>query len=194
MLGPLRFSELDRAVGGAPTDVLTKRLRDLEEAGVVGRRRARAAGLGDRLRADPAGPRAGAAAARTRALGAELPRPGDGRRDAAGDAAQRAARDPAPAAGGRADDRPADRRAATTRCGSRTAGSRRAAVAPTDAGVRLSRHALGGDGDAGRRCRAASSAPRSTATPRRSSELRAMVTLPEAHREGADGRGRLAAT
>ena len=38
MLGPLRFSELARAVGGAPTDVLTKRLRDLEEAGIVRRR------------------------------------------------------------------------------------------------------------------------------------------------------------
>lgn len=38
LLGPLRFSELDRAVGGAPTDVLTKRLRDLEESGVVRRR------------------------------------------------------------------------------------------------------------------------------------------------------------
>jgi DNA-binding HxlR family transcriptional regulator len=37
ILGPLRFSELARAVGGAPTDVLTKRLRDLEEAGVVQR-------------------------------------------------------------------------------------------------------------------------------------------------------------
>jgi DNA-binding HxlR family transcriptional regulator len=37
MLGPLRFSELARSVGGAPTDVLTKRLRDLEEAGVVQR-------------------------------------------------------------------------------------------------------------------------------------------------------------
>jgi DNA-binding HxlR family transcriptional regulator len=37
MLGPLRFSELARAVGGAPTDVLTRRLRDLEEAGVVRR-------------------------------------------------------------------------------------------------------------------------------------------------------------
>ena len=37
MLGPLRFSELDRAVGGAPTDVLTKRLRDLAEDGVVSR-------------------------------------------------------------------------------------------------------------------------------------------------------------
>lgn len=34
-LGPLRFSELARAVGGAPTDVLSKRLRDLEAAGVV---------------------------------------------------------------------------------------------------------------------------------------------------------------
>src|SRR3954449_12809229 len=37
MLGPLRFTELARAVGGAPTDVLTRRLRDLEEAGVVRR-------------------------------------------------------------------------------------------------------------------------------------------------------------
>ncbi len=37
-LGPLRFSELARSVGGAPTDVLTKRLRDLEENGVVARR------------------------------------------------------------------------------------------------------------------------------------------------------------
>src|SRR5690349_19826147 len=39
LLGPLRFSELARAVGGAPTDILTKRLRDLEEAGIVRRRR-----------------------------------------------------------------------------------------------------------------------------------------------------------
>jgi DNA-binding HxlR family transcriptional regulator len=38
LLGPLRFSELDRAVGGAPTDVLSKRLRDLGEAGIVRRR------------------------------------------------------------------------------------------------------------------------------------------------------------
>lgn len=37
-LGPLRFSELARGVGGAPTDVLTKRLRELEGAGVVARR------------------------------------------------------------------------------------------------------------------------------------------------------------
>jgi DNA-binding HxlR family transcriptional regulator len=37
ILGPLRFSELARAVGGAPTDVLTKRLRELEEAGIVQR-------------------------------------------------------------------------------------------------------------------------------------------------------------
>jgi DNA-binding HxlR family transcriptional regulator len=37
-LGPLRFSELARSVGGAPTDVLTKRLRDLEGDGVVSRR------------------------------------------------------------------------------------------------------------------------------------------------------------
>jgi DNA-binding HxlR family transcriptional regulator len=36
-LGPLRFSELARDVGGAPTDVLTKRLRDLEGNGVVAR-------------------------------------------------------------------------------------------------------------------------------------------------------------
>lgn len=38
LLGPLRFSDLDRAVGGAPTDVLTKRLRDLEREGVIARR------------------------------------------------------------------------------------------------------------------------------------------------------------
>jgi DNA-binding HxlR family transcriptional regulator len=37
-LGPLRFSELARAVGGAPTDVLTKRLRQLEQDGIVRRR------------------------------------------------------------------------------------------------------------------------------------------------------------
>lgn len=36
-LGPLRFSELAREVGGAPTDVLTKRLRQLEEDGIVRR-------------------------------------------------------------------------------------------------------------------------------------------------------------
>jgi DNA-binding HxlR family transcriptional regulator len=38
-LGPLRFSDLARSVGGAPTDVLTKRLRDLEAAGIVQRRK-----------------------------------------------------------------------------------------------------------------------------------------------------------
>lgn len=38
MLGPLRFSELAKGVGGAPTDVLTRRLRDLEADGVVQRR------------------------------------------------------------------------------------------------------------------------------------------------------------
>jgi DNA-binding HxlR family transcriptional regulator len=37
-LGPLRFSDLVRNVGGAPTDVLTKRLRDLESHGIVLRR------------------------------------------------------------------------------------------------------------------------------------------------------------
>jgi DNA-binding HxlR family transcriptional regulator len=37
-LGPLRFSDLARDVGGAPTDVLTKRLRDLEGDGIVARR------------------------------------------------------------------------------------------------------------------------------------------------------------
>jgi DNA-binding HxlR family transcriptional regulator len=37
-LGPLRFSALARSVGGAPTDVLTRRLRDLEANGVVSRR------------------------------------------------------------------------------------------------------------------------------------------------------------
>jgi DNA-binding HxlR family transcriptional regulator len=37
-LGPMRFSALARSVGGAPTDVLTKRLRDLERHGIVTRR------------------------------------------------------------------------------------------------------------------------------------------------------------
>lgn len=37
-LGPLRFSALARSVGGVPTDVLTKRLRDLERHGIVERR------------------------------------------------------------------------------------------------------------------------------------------------------------
>jgi DNA-binding HxlR family transcriptional regulator len=37
-LGPMRFSALVRSVGGAPTDVLTKRLRDLEQHGVIARR------------------------------------------------------------------------------------------------------------------------------------------------------------
>lgn len=36
--GPMRFSALVRAVGGAPTDILTKRLRDLERNGIVVRR------------------------------------------------------------------------------------------------------------------------------------------------------------
>lgn len=39
LLGPLRFSDLARGVGGAPTDVLTRRLRDLEADGIVRRRR-----------------------------------------------------------------------------------------------------------------------------------------------------------
>lgn len=38
LLGPLRFSELQKGVGGAPTDVLTRRLRDLEADGIVSRR------------------------------------------------------------------------------------------------------------------------------------------------------------
>ncbi|MGE5281021.1 MAG: winged helix-turn-helix transcriptional regulator [Chloroflexota bacterium] len=37
LLGPLRFSDLLRSVGGPPTDVLTKRLRDLEANGIVQR-------------------------------------------------------------------------------------------------------------------------------------------------------------
>ena len=37
-LGPLRFSDLVSNVGGAPTYILTKRLRDLESHGIVRRR------------------------------------------------------------------------------------------------------------------------------------------------------------
>jgi DNA-binding HxlR family transcriptional regulator len=36
-LGPMRFSPLVRAVGGAPTDILTKRLRELEQHGIISR-------------------------------------------------------------------------------------------------------------------------------------------------------------
>jgi DNA-binding HxlR family transcriptional regulator len=38
LLGPQRFSDLARGVGGAPTDVLTRRLRDMESDGIVRRR------------------------------------------------------------------------------------------------------------------------------------------------------------
>jgi DNA-binding HxlR family transcriptional regulator len=38
LLGPLRFSDIVRNVGNAPTDVITKRLRDLERHGIVQRR------------------------------------------------------------------------------------------------------------------------------------------------------------
>jgi DNA-binding HxlR family transcriptional regulator len=38
VLGPLRFSDIVRNVGNAPTDVVTKRLRDLERHGIVRRR------------------------------------------------------------------------------------------------------------------------------------------------------------
>jgi DNA-binding HxlR family transcriptional regulator len=38
LLGPLRFSDIVRNVGNAPTDVITKRLRDLERHGIVERR------------------------------------------------------------------------------------------------------------------------------------------------------------
>lgn len=37
-LGPMRFGDLAREVGGAPTDVLTRRLRDLEADGIISRR------------------------------------------------------------------------------------------------------------------------------------------------------------
>lgn len=38
LLGPQRFSDLARGVGGAPTDVLTKRLREMEADGIIRRR------------------------------------------------------------------------------------------------------------------------------------------------------------
>lgn len=38
LLGPLRYSELAKGIGGAPTDILTRRLRSLEEDGIVRRR------------------------------------------------------------------------------------------------------------------------------------------------------------
>jgi DNA-binding HxlR family transcriptional regulator/putative sterol carrier protein len=38
LTGPKRFSELQEGLPGIPTNVLTSRLRELEEAGIVGRR------------------------------------------------------------------------------------------------------------------------------------------------------------
>jgi DNA-binding HxlR family transcriptional regulator len=38
LLGPQRFSDLVRGVGGAPTDVITRRLRDMEADGIIRRR------------------------------------------------------------------------------------------------------------------------------------------------------------
>ena len=46
LLGPLRFSELARCVGDAPTDILTRRLRDLEAGGIVLRRELDAPAVG----------------------------------------------------------------------------------------------------------------------------------------------------
>lgn len=46
LLGPLRFSDLVRSVGGAPTDIVTKRLRDLERHGIVRRRELKAPAAG----------------------------------------------------------------------------------------------------------------------------------------------------
>jgi DNA-binding HxlR family transcriptional regulator len=60
-LGPMRFSDLARTVGGAPTDVLTKRLRELEASGIVSRRELE--------------PPAAAIAYELTALGRELERP-----------------------------------------------------------------------------------------------------------------------
>src|SRR5680860_1057631 len=60
-LGPLRFSDLAREVGGAPSDVLTRRLRDLEADGIVARREL--------------DPPASAVAYELTALGRELERP-----------------------------------------------------------------------------------------------------------------------
>ena len=96
-LGPLRFSALARSVGGAPTDILTKRLRDLEQHGIVARRELEPPGLGDRLRADRAGPRAGASDDRAEPLG-DGPAEARGRgRPGAFLAAQRDPGDPAAA-------------------------------------------------------------------------------------------------
>jgi len=38
LLGPQRFSDVVRGVGNAPTDVITKRLRDMEADGIIRRR------------------------------------------------------------------------------------------------------------------------------------------------------------
>ena len=183
-LGPLRFSDLARAVGGAPTDVLTKRLRDLEQHGIVARREL--------------DPPASATVYELTELGRGLERPMIELGRWGMDSAEARGRDrPAPSslpnalrvilqppADLRGDARPCAAAASPTSCASPTAGSRpRAARPPTPTSSWPAR-------------RSASSPPWSSARRARQGveiegdrelleELRSMVVIPEHLREEA---------
>src|SRR3954454_10993309 len=82
LLGPKRFSDLRAGLRRVTADVLSQRLRELEAARVVQRRRlAAAAPPAPGLRPPPRGAGLGAGRARPRALG--QPDPRTGRRSAA---------------------------------------------------------------------------------------------------------------
>ena len=55
LLGPKRFTDLREGLPRASTNILSERLRELEQRSVVQRRRTAAAGGLDRLRADRVG-------------------------------------------------------------------------------------------------------------------------------------------
>ena len=109
-LGPLRFSALARSVGGAPTDVLTKRLRDLEQHGIVERRELDPPGSATVYELTELGRGPGAADGRAEPLG-DGPAEARGRdRLGAVFASQRDAGDPAPTHRPAGDAGPAQRR------------------------------------------------------------------------------------
>jgi DNA-binding HxlR family transcriptional regulator len=80
LLGPKRFTDLSRGLPGMSQNVLSQRLRELEEAGIVRRTRLGAAGEHQRVRADRAGRGAGTGTGRAGPVG--QPRPARRRRGA----------------------------------------------------------------------------------------------------------------
>ena len=83
LLGPKRFTDLRNGLPNASTNILAERLRELEEGGVVRKRKLPPPGRRVRLRADRVGPGAGADRDPARRLGRALALPArDDRRSA----------------------------------------------------------------------------------------------------------------